>query len=245
MIEGVLRHCTDMTIEKNYVDSHGQSEVAFGVSHILGFELLPRLKAIASQKLYRPTTGRRKDYANLQPILSRPIRWDLIPTQYDEVIKYCAALRTGTADAEAILRRFTRSNAAHPTYKAIAEIGKAVKTIFLCRYLGSEALRREIHDGLNVVERWNGAQDFLYYGKHGELWTNRLEDQELSVLCLHLLQVCLVYINTLMIQRVLTEPHWLDLLEPEDYRALTPLVYNHITPYGLFELDMEKRLPIE
>jgi hypothetical protein len=40
-------------------------------------------------------------------------------------------------------------------------------------------------------------------------------------------------------------PHWLDLLEQEDYQALTPLVYNHITPYGLFELDMEKRLLIE
>ncbi|EQD51977.1 transposase Tn3 family protein, partial [mine drainage metagenome] len=26
MMEGVLRHCTDMTVEKNYVDTHGQSE---------------------------------------------------------------------------------------------------------------------------------------------------------------------------------------------------------------------------
>ncbi|SCX57849.1 Tn3 transposase DDE domain-containing protein [Nitrosospira sp. Nsp1] len=34
---------------------------------------------------------------------------------------------------------------------------------------------------------------------------NRLEDQELSVLSLHLLQLCLVYVNTLMIQRVLSE----------------------------------------
>ncbi len=31
MIQGVLHHCTDMTIEKNYVDSHGQSEVAIAV----------------------------------------------------------------------------------------------------------------------------------------------------------------------------------------------------------------------
>ena len=29
MIEGVLRHCTEMSVEKHYVDSHGQSEVAF------------------------------------------------------------------------------------------------------------------------------------------------------------------------------------------------------------------------
>ncbi|MFZ0256405.1 MAG: Tn3 family transposase, partial [Gammaproteobacteria bacterium] len=41
------------------------------------------------------------------------------------------ALRLGTADTEAILRRFTRNNVQHPTYKALAEIGKAIKTIFL------------------------------------------------------------------------------------------------------------------
>ena len=37
MIEGVLRHCTEMTVEKNYVDSHGQSEVAFAFCRLLGF----------------------------------------------------------------------------------------------------------------------------------------------------------------------------------------------------------------
>ena len=67
------------------------------------------------------------------------------------------ALRLGTAETEAILRRFTRTNVQHPTYKAFAELGKASKTIFLCRYLHSEALRREINEGLNVIEQWNEA----------------------------------------------------------------------------------------
>jgi len=49
MIEGVLRHCTEMEVEKNYVDSHGQSEVGFAFCRLLGFELLPRLKAIGRQ----------------------------------------------------------------------------------------------------------------------------------------------------------------------------------------------------
>jgi len=37
-----------------------------------------------------------------------------------------------------------------------AELGKVIKTIFLCRYLHDENLRREIHEGLNVIEQWNG-----------------------------------------------------------------------------------------
>jgi TnpA family transposase len=43
------------------------------------------------------------------------------------------------------------------------ELGKAVKTIFLCRYLSSEALRREIHEGLNDIETWNGATAFIVH----------------------------------------------------------------------------------
>jgi TnpA family transposase len=245
MIEGVLRHCTEMSVEKNYVDSHGQSEVAFAFCHLLGFELLPRLKGISRQKLYRPGSGSPGDYPHLEPILSRPIDWELIGRQYDEMIKYATALRLGTAETEAILRRFTRGNLRHPTYLALAELGKAKKTIFLCRYLHSEALRQEVEEALNVVERWNGTNGFIFFGKGGEVATNRLDDQEISVLCLHLLQLCLVYINTLMIQNVLADTAWLGRMAEEDFRALTPLIRAHVNPYGRFELDMETRLPLD
>lgn len=46
MMEGVLRHCTDMEIDRNYVDTHGQSVVAFAFCHLLGFKLMPRFKNI-------------------------------------------------------------------------------------------------------------------------------------------------------------------------------------------------------
>jgi TnpA family transposase len=245
MIEGVLRHCTAMEVDRQYVDSHGQSTIGFAMCHLLGFALMPRLKALASQKLYRPVTGRPDDYPNLAPILTRPIRWELIRQQYDEMVKYATALRLGTADADTLLKRFTRDNLQHPTYQALVELGKAIKTVFLCRYLHDEALRCEVNEGLNVVENWNSANDFIFYGKSGEVATNRLEDQEIAVLSLHLVQACLVYINTLMLQQVLDEPPWLEKMTPEDYRALTPLIYHHVNPYGVFELDMQKRLALD
>lgn len=253
MIEGVLRHCTDMSVEKNYVDSHGQSEVAFAFAHLLGFELLPRLKPISRQKLYRPGKGQPEAYPNLRPVLTRPIDWDLIRRHYDQMVKYATALRLGTADAESILRRFSRgapgasgtSSPMHPTYRALSELGKALKTIFLCSYLREEGLRREIHEGLNTIEQWNSANSFIFYGKSGEIATNRIEEQEISVLSLHLLQNCLVYVNTLMIQQVLADPDWTDRMTPHDFKSLTPLIFAHVNPYGKFELDMEDRIPLE
>ena len=70
------------------------------------------------------------------------------------------------------------------------------------------ALRREIHEGLNVIEQWNGANDFVFFARRGEMTSNRREDQEISMLSLHLLQNCMVYVNTLMLQEVLAQPHW-------------------------------------
>lgn len=111
--------------------------------------------------------------------------------------------------------------------------------------LNSESLRREINQALNVVENWNNANGFIFFGKGKEIATNRLEDQEIAVLSLHLLPSCLVYINTLMIQQVLSQPKWMELMQPEDLRALTPLIWGHVNPYGTFRLDLDERLPIE
>ncbi|EXI80271.1 MAG: Transposase, TnpA family [Candidatus Accumulibacter appositus] len=135
MMEGVLRHCTAMDIEQQYVENHGQSEVAFAFS--------------------------------------------------------------------------------------------------------------EIHEDLNVVENWNSANSFLFFGEKGEIATKSVEDQELAMLSPHLLPAaCLVYENTLFIQEVLVEPVWRERMTTDDWRALSPLIYHQVNPYGPIELDMNRRLPM-
>ncbi|MEU4494214.1 Tn3 family transposase [Streptomyces sp. NPDC023998] len=243
MVEGAIRHGTTMTVEGNYVDSHGQSEIGFGVTRLLNVDLLPRIKRINRVKLYRPNASEPGAYPNLMPALTRPIRWDVIDANYDQVIKYATAIRTGTASTEAVLARFTRA-AAHPAYQAMLEIGRAQRTLFVARYLRDRTLQREIEEGLNVVESWNAANAVIYYGKGGEISSNRREEVEMAALCLRILQASLVYVNTLMLQNVLVEPAWAELFGPADRRGPTPLFWNHVRPYGEIRFDLATRLPL-
>jgi len=83
-----------------------------------------------------------------------------------------------------------------------------------------------------VVENWNSANAVICYGKASELTGANREDQEVTMLALHLLQSALVLINTIFLQRVLNEPEWAGRLTEEDRRALTPLFWTHVNPYG-------------
>src|SRR5258708_16969187 len=102
----------------------------------MAWEPIPASNACPALILAPPTpicgmcavaTSTKSNYA--MPLLTLPMP----SLKHGELltVKYATALRLGTADTESILQRFTRNNLQHPTYQALAELGRAIKTIFL------------------------------------------------------------------------------------------------------------------
>jgi hypothetical protein len=114
----------------------------------------------------------------------------------------------------------------------------------MARWLRDRDLQRETESALNVVENYNGVNDYIHFGKRGELASNRREEQELGMLCLHILQSSLGFINTPMIQDTLAQPEWADALTDADRRGLTPLFRTNMTPYGEVQLRPDRRLDL-
>ena len=83
---------------------------------------------------------------------------------------------------------------------------------------------------------WNSANDFIFYAKNGDFTAGRVALQEISMLSLHLLQISLVYINTLLIQQVLADPVWMQRMGPDNLRALTPLIYARVQSLRCFSV---------
>lgn len=244
MIKGILNHFTSMKVDQAYMDTHGQSICGFGICRFLSVCLLPRLKNINKQKLYYPSAELKAKYPNIQELLKASINWKDIADGYEEAVKHAVALKLGIVDPDVMIKRFDPENSEHPVYKVFTEVGKADKTIFLCNYIQSEKLRIKIHEFLNIVERVNSIINFIFFGKLGEITTNLTEEHELTIVCLHLLQVCMVYINTIIIQDILLTSKWQNILTAADRRALSPLFHSNINPYGVFPLNMGHRLGV-
>ncbi|MFD8780540.1 Tn3 family transposase [Streptomyces sp. NPDC059916] len=51
-----------------------------------------------------------------------------------------------------------------------------------------------------------------------------------------------MYVHTLLLQDILSEEKWQKRLTDADRRALSPLFWTHVNPYGRFELDMNSHL---
>lgn len=240
MITSLIQHDTMMTVESNCIDSHGQSELGFAFCRFLSVELLPWLKRMKYERLYLPKSGTKGLYPSLTGVLARPIRWDHAHEHYSDMIRHVVAAKERTAPVDSILRRFNRNNPANHTYKGFLEVGKALKTIHNCKFLTDPSYRHRIFKGRNVVENWNSAIDVICFGGKSEIQSNDPDIQELTVLCLHLLQNALVLVNTVMVERVLFEDNYIKEIKKGDVNAITPLFTSNINPYGDINLDINK-----
>jgi TnpA family transposase len=240
MITALLRHDTMMTVESNTIDSHGQSELGFAFCRFLFVELSPWLKRMKHERLYLPDANMKDSFPHLAGVLARPIRWDQAHEHYNDMVRHVVAAKERTAPVDSLLRRFNRNNPANQTYKGFLEIGKALKTIHDCKFLTDPSYRQRIHAERNVVESWNSAIDFICYGGKSEIQSNDPVIQELTVLCLHLLQNALVLVNTVMLERVLYNDGYIHKMQAADKNAMTPLFTSNVNPFGDIHMDINK-----
>ena len=87
---------------------------------------------------------------------------------------------------------------------------------------------------------------FVSFRIHVPVEPNEQEKQKIKIfLSLYPVPFVLEGLNTLLVQRVLAEPRHFQAMQAADWRALTPLFYQHVNPYGTFRLDMNERMHID
>lgn len=233
VLDGLLENDTDLHPIEHYTDTHGFTEQLFGLCYLLGFSFMPRLKDLADQQLYK--ISKTENYGEPHSIFRQSIDWQLIEEQYDQLVKIAASLKNKTAPAHIVLQRLINATPADHISKALTQLGRIVKTIFILKYLSDEKLRRKVQKQLNRGEQRHGLAKWLFFANHGEFRTGDYEEIMNKASCLSILSNAALIWNTIEIGKIIDQ---LKLggaeINDENIAGISPLLFRHIIPNGTY-----------
>ena len=216
----------------------------FAAFDLVGLRFSPRIRDLPSRRLYR--LGPARDlaaYPAAGPLLRRRINEELILSQWDELLRLGASLKFGHATASLLLSKLQSGSRHNTLARALLEYGRAVRTLFILRYLADPELQRRVHRQLNKGESLHALRRRLFYANQGHVRRRRHEAQTEQALCLTVVTNAVVLFNTVYLQDALEalreEGH---TVTDEQVLHLSPALLDHINIYGSLTFDVEAEL---
>ena len=151
VLDGLLANQTGIRPEMVSTDTAGASEIVFALTWALGYRWAPRLADLPDQRLWRIDPHAR--YGPLNVLARHRINTRLIAENWDEICRLAASLRASTVIPSAILRTLQRGPSPSSLARALAELGRVIKTLHVLEYAHDPAYRRTIHHLLSRGER--------------------------------------------------------------------------------------------
>ncbi len=222
-----------------HADTHGQSAPIFGLAHLLGIELMPRIRNWQDLHLFRPGAGHA--YSHIDALFSGSIDWTLIAEHLPDMLRVALSIKAGRLLPSAILRRLGTYSRKNRLYFAFRELGRAIRTGFLLRYIGSVDLRRTIGAATNKSEHFNRYAQWVGFGGGGLVTAAARDEQRKMIKYNHLVANLLIFHTAIGMTRALDSiaaDGFGDAVNPEGIGILSPYQTEHINRFGDYVLDM-------
>ncbi len=245
ILDGLLANTSDVQPDTVHGDTQAQSFPVFGLAHLLGIQLMPRIRNIKDLTFSRPESG--CTYQNIQALFGNSIDWNLIATHLHDMLRVAVSIKLGKITASTILRRLGTYSRKNKLYWAFRELGKVIRTLFLLRYIDDVEVRKTINAATNKSEEFNGFVKWAFFGGEGIIAENIRHEQRKIVRYNQLVANLIILHNVENMTRVLA-----DLREEgRDIRAevlagLSPYRTSHINRFGDYTLDLDREImPID
>lgn len=245
ILDGLLANRSDIQPDTIHGDTQAQSFPVFGLAHLLGINLMPRIRNIKDLVFSRPEPGR--SYQNIQALFGDSIDWGLIETHLHDMLRVAISIKLGKITASTILRRLGTYSRKNKLYWAFRELGKVVRTMFLLGYIDDVEVRRTIHAATNKSEEFNGFVKWAFFGGEGIIAENVQHEQRKIVRYNQLVANLVILHNVEQMTRVLAELRQDGAtISPEVLAGLSPYRTSHINRFGDYTLDLKREVaPID
>lgn len=232
VLDGLLNNTTVLQPKEHFVDQHGFTDQLFGLCHLLGFTLMPRLN-VSKQTLYK--LDRTQSYGALDTVMTGTIDTALIREQWDQLVRVAASLRNRTAPAHVVLRRLASSAPSDRVAKALTALGRALRSLHLLRYIHEEDLRARMQLQLNRGEGRHQVARRLFFANQGAFQTGDYEEIMNKATCLSLLSNAALVWNTVHMSRIIEQLRARgETITREELARISPMAFSHIIPNGTY-----------
>ena len=232
VLDGLLNNDTILRPQEHFVDQHGFTDQLFGLCHLLGFTLMPRLN-VSKQTLYK--LDRTKSYGRLDEVITSTVDTALIRAQWDQLVRVAASLRNRTAPAHVVLRRLASSAPSDRVAKALTALGRALRSLYLLRYIHEEDLRGRMQLQVNRGEGRHQVARRLFFANQGAFQTGDYEEIMNKATCLSLLSNAALVWNTVQMSRTVDQLRASgETITDEELARISPLAFSHIIPNGTY-----------
>jgi hypothetical protein len=159
-------HGADVKPDTIHGDTQAQSGPVFGLSYVVGINLMPRIRNIKDLVLYK--ADRRRKYKHIDSLCRQSIDWALIERHYLDMMRVAVSIKAGRMTPSTILRRLGSESTKNKLYFAFRELGRVIRTLFLLKYLDNPELRRTIHAATNkrAVQRLRAVANVRRRRRH-------------------------------------------------------------------------------
>lgn len=243
ILDGLLKNESDIQPDTLHADTQGQSTPVFGLAHLLGIALMPRIRNWKDLKMFRPS----KDtiYENIDELFTDTIDWDLIESHIPDLLRIVLSIKAGCVSASTILRRLGTYSRKNKLYAAFAELGRVTRTIFLLKYISDTELRATITAATNKSEQFNDFIKWIRFGADGVIQENDRDEQRKLIKYNHLVANCVILHNVCTLTRLLSqlakEGH---IFDEATIGQISPYIREHINRFGDYLLNMDRGLPL-
>jgi TnpA family transposase len=237
ILEGLLEQQTSLRPLEIMADTAGTSDVVFGLFWLLGYQFSPRLADIGEARFWRMDPA--ADYGVLNGLARHRVNTDLIARNWDDLLRVAGSLARGTISASELIGSLLRSSRPSTLTRAIGELGRVAKTLYLLSYVDDETYRRRILTQLNRGESRHGVARAIFHGQRGEVRQRYREGQEDQLGALGLVVNAVVLWNTLYMDAALAHLRRRGVeLKPEDVARLSPLGHENINFLGRYSFAL-------
>lgn len=167
----------------------------------VGLDLCPRLKELSDRHLFLPRGSEIPE--NLKGICHATLDPAKAARQWDPMVHLFASVYSGHSSAITVLARYGSAARGDPLYEAMVQVGKLLRTVFLCDYFVIEAFRRELLRVLNRGEAVNALKRSIYVGRVASYQAKQHEEMQAVADALSLLANLVMAWNTMKMQSVL------------------------------------------